>query len=106
MDLTLTVHSHSYERSFLIEGHYDVSSMFDTSHMAATGDGRPTGDGPYVKAVAGPDPERKLALLCHAVLQAHRGRLEYGLRLPGRVIEPDSGERHQKNCLAALALYP
>lgn len=54
---------------------------------------------------ADPDPERKLALLCNAVLQAHRGRLEYGLRLPGRVIEPDSGERHQKNCLAALALH-
>ncbi|MGW8186684.1 MAG: DUF58 domain-containing protein [Desulfobacterales bacterium] len=54
---------------------------------------------------AGPAPERKLAILCHAVLQAHRGRLEYGLRLPGRVIEPDSGERHRKNCLAALALY-
>jgi uncharacterized protein (DUF58 family) len=56
-------------------------------------------------AVAGPDPEHKLALLCYAVLQAQRGRLEYGLRLPGRVIEPDSGERHQKNCLEALALY-
>jgi uncharacterized protein (DUF58 family) len=55
--------------------------------------------------VAGSDPERKLALLCYAVLQAHRGRLEYGLRLPGRVIEPDSGERHQKNCLEALALF-
>jgi uncharacterized protein (DUF58 family) len=56
-------------------------------------------------AAAGPDPESKLSLLCYAVLQAHRGRLEYGLRLPGRVIEPGSGERHQKNCLAALALY-
>ena len=57
-------------------------------------------------SVAGSDPERKLALLCHAALQAQRGRLDYGLRLPGRVIEPDSGERHQKNCLEALALYP
>jgi uncharacterized protein (DUF58 family) len=56
-------------------------------------------------AAAGPDPEQKLALLCRAVLQAQRDRLEYGLRLPGRVIEPDRGERHQKNCLAALALY-
>jgi uncharacterized protein (DUF58 family) len=56
-------------------------------------------------ALAWSDPERKLALLCCAVLQAHRGRLEYGLRLPGRVIEPDSGERHQKNCLEALALF-
>lgn len=56
-------------------------------------------------AAAGPDPERKLAFLCHAVLQAHRSRLEYGLRLPGRIIEPDSGKRHQKHCLEALALY-
>jgi uncharacterized protein (DUF58 family) len=56
-------------------------------------------------AVAEQDLERKLALLCYAVLQAHRERLEYGLRLSGRVIEPDSGERHQKNCLEALALY-
>ena len=56
-------------------------------------------------AAADPDPEHKLALLCCAVLQAQQGRLEYGLRLPGRVIEPDRGEHHQKNCLAALALY-
>ena len=56
-------------------------------------------------AAADPDPERKLALLCHAVLQAHQGRLAYGLRLPGRVIEPDSGESHQKRCLAALSLF-
>ncbi len=56
-------------------------------------------------AVAGSDPERKLALLCGAVLQAHRGRRQFGLRLPGRAIEPDSGRRHHKKCLEALALF-
>ena len=56
VDLTFAGHSHSYERSFPIEGHYGDSTTFDNSMLAATGDGNPTGDGPYVKAIVGPDP--------------------------------------------------
>jgi len=56
VDLAFTGHSHGYERSFPIAGHYDVSTTFDNSMLVASGSGNPTGDGPYVKPVVGPDP--------------------------------------------------
>ena len=56
VDLTLTGHSHSYERSFLIAGHYDDSSTFDPSMQIQLGNGNPAGDGAYAKPVVGPDP--------------------------------------------------
>ena len=48
--------------------------------------------------------ERKLSRLCAWVLQADRLGLDYGLRLPGKVISPGSGETHKRECLEALAL--
>jgi PKD repeat protein len=56
VDLTFTGHSHSYERSSPIEGHYGLSGTFDASMLTAGGDGDPASDGPYVKSVVGPDP--------------------------------------------------
>ncbi|MCP3914686.1 MAG: metallophosphoesterase family protein [bacterium] len=53
VDLVLTGHSHSYERSYLIDGHYDYSWTFDESMKVDGGDGRVAGDGAYNKA-AGP----------------------------------------------------
>ena len=50
VDLVLVGHAHNYERSYLINGHYDVSSTFDPATMALDlGDGRPDGDGAYQK---------------------------------------------------------
>ncbi|MCP4265962.1 MAG: DNRLRE domain-containing protein [Candidatus Brocadiaceae bacterium] len=50
VDLVLTGHSHSYERSFLIDGHYGFSSEFNPSqHTVDGGDGRVEGDGAYSK---------------------------------------------------------
>ena len=40
VDLVLSGHSHSYERSFLIDGHYSVSSTFSSSHVVDGGSGR------------------------------------------------------------------
>jgi PKD repeat protein len=52
-DLTLTGHSHSYERSYLIEGHYGDSSTFiaggSDSMIVDGGDGREDGAGYYHK---------------------------------------------------------
>ena len=45
VDLTLTGHSHSYERSFLIDGHYGDSATFSGSMKIDGGDGAPSGDG-------------------------------------------------------------
>ena len=53
VDLTLTGHSHSYERSTLIEGHYGLSSTFVPGMEKDGGDGREDGDGAYTKPTAG-----------------------------------------------------
>ena len=54
VDLVLTGHSHGYERSFLIDGHYGTTDTFDPATMLkGGGDGDPAGDGAYTK-VPGP----------------------------------------------------
>jgi hypothetical protein len=49
VDLVLTGHSHSYERSFLLDGHYGPSSTLLPSMKLDAGDGRIGGDGAYKK---------------------------------------------------------
>ena len=59
------------------------------------------------------DTEARLSQLCARVLQAERTGIstggqpatDYGLRLPGRSIDPDHGAAHRAACLQALALY-
>jgi uncharacterized protein (DUF58 family) len=55
--------------------------------------------------LAGLDTETRLSILCRQVLEAERGSLAYGLRLPGGVIAPGNGEAHEQRCLEALALF-
>ena len=52
VDLVLTGHSHSYERSYLIDGHYELSDTFTDAMKKNPGDGSATGDGAYQKPVA------------------------------------------------------
>ncbi len=55
VDLMLSGHSHSYERSYLVDGHYGNSTTFAPEHMGVDlGSGRPLAHGPYVK----PNPMR------------------------------------------------
>ena len=49
VDLTLSGHSHDYERSFLIDGHYGPSSTFTAAMKVDGGSGRSDVDGPYRK---------------------------------------------------------
>ena len=49
VDLVLTGHSHSYERSFLLDGHYGLSTTLLESMKKDGGDGREDGDGAYEK---------------------------------------------------------
>jgi hypothetical protein len=56
VDLVLNGHSHGYERSWLMDGHYGDSTTFTESHKVDSGDGDPQGDGPYRKASHGPVP--------------------------------------------------
>ncbi len=49
VDLVLAGHSHSYERSHLLDGHYGLSTTLTLAMIVNGGDGRTGGDGAYVK---------------------------------------------------------
>lgn len=53
-DLVLSGHSHSYERSYLLDQHYGHSSTLASSMILDDGDGREDGDGAYFKPSPGP----------------------------------------------------
>ncbi len=53
VDLTLTGHSHSYERSFLLDRHYGVSTTLTPAMILNQGSGNPATDGAYAKATLG-----------------------------------------------------
>lgn len=56
VDLVLTGHSHSYERSYLIDGHYGASGTFIEAMKLDIGDGNELGDGAYSKTFAADMP--------------------------------------------------
>ncbi len=56
VDLVLSGHSHSYERSFLIDGHYDRLKTLADSMIIDGGNGRIDGDGAYLKPTRGSAP--------------------------------------------------
>ena len=49
VDLVLSGHSHGYERSYLLNGHYGVSSTLTSAMKVGPGDGRTGGNGAYTK---------------------------------------------------------
>jgi uncharacterized protein (DUF58 family) len=49
--------------------------------------------------------EQRLSHLCYWVLEFANRREEYGLRLPGLIIEPALGEKHRDQVLKELALF-
>jgi hypothetical protein len=56
VDLVLTGHSHSYERSMLLDGHYGSSGTLTPGMVLDDGDGRPEGSGAYRKPAGGSMP--------------------------------------------------
>jgi hypothetical protein len=56
VDLVLSGHSHSYERSWLLDGHYGLSDTFGDEHVVQTVSGDPSVDGPYTKWQVGSSP--------------------------------------------------
>ena len=52
VDLVLAGHSHVYERSFLINGHYGTSGTFQPGMKLDADDGREAGNGAYTKPLA------------------------------------------------------
>lgn len=53
VDLVLSGHSHVYERSMLISGHYGTSDTLAPESILDEGDGNPASDSAYRKAVQG-----------------------------------------------------
>ncbi len=49
VDLVLCGHSHVYERTWLLNGHYGYSWSFSETNKVDAGDGRPDGTGAYLK---------------------------------------------------------
>ncbi|MGQ0658803.1 MAG: metallophosphoesterase, partial [Chromatiales bacterium] len=56
VDLVLTGHSHSYERSFLLDQHYGSSTTLTNAMKLDAGNGRVDGTGAYSKVTLGPNP--------------------------------------------------
>lgn len=56
VDLTLSGHSHDYERSYLIDGHYGDSTTWNAGFLVDAGDGQVGSDGAYGKVDLGPVP--------------------------------------------------
>jgi len=56
VDVVLSGHSHSYERSILLNGHYGVSSTLTNAMKIDAGDGRESGNGAYQKVTLGTGP--------------------------------------------------
>jgi acid phosphatase type 7 len=54
VDVVLCGHSHSYERSYFLDGHYGLASTFTDAFKKDLGDGDPAGDGAYRKDDVGP----------------------------------------------------
>lgn len=100
VDLVLTAHSHSYERSMLLDGHYGLSSTLSPEMKKNSGDGRIAGDGPYFKtddvsadahagtvyAVVGTGSEATGGPLDHPVMKK-------SLRVPGSLVVDVNGKR-------------
>src|ERR1051326_8835439 len=58
VDLVLCGHSHCYERSFLLDGHYGFSSTLTDSMIKDSGSGQPEDTGAYLKSSTGPSPHQ------------------------------------------------
>ena len=73
VDLVLTGHSHSYERSYLLAGHYGPSPTLTAAMVLDGGDGDPLGNGAYqtpgtVYAVAGSSGQVQTGSLNHPAM--------------------------------------
>jgi len=58
VDLVLCGHSHNYERSYLMDGHFDFSDTLTPSMIKDHGSGQPEDTGAYLKPDTGPAPNQ------------------------------------------------
>ena len=67
VDLVLSGHSHIYERSFLLNGHYGRSTTLTSAMVKDSGSGRPEDTGAYLKPTSGPAANRGPCMSWRAV---------------------------------------
>lgn len=78
VDLVLSGHSHSYERSFLLDGHTGRSETFCNRFKLNAGNGQESGQGVYRKSSLGPDPHKgTVYVVAGSSGQASGGRLNH-----------------------------
>jgi hypothetical protein len=78
VDMVLTGHSHCYERSWLIDGHYGLSKEFNKATMVKNGgDGRPDSDGAYTKASGTPAHAGTVYVVAGSSGQTSGGKLNH-----------------------------
>jgi hypothetical protein len=90
VDIVLTGHSHVYERSMMIDGHYGLSTTFDPSHIVDGGDGNPAGDGAYHKQGLGQNPHSGTVYIVSGVgenAHVNSGPLDHPAMVRGFEIE-------------------
>ncbi|HLP49452.1 MAG TPA: metallophosphoesterase [Chitinophagales bacterium] len=58
VDIVLTGHSHNYERSYPIYGHYGTSDDFNFTMQVSATSGKPSENATYTKYTTGPNPNR------------------------------------------------
>ena len=78
VDLVLGGHSHAYERSYLLDGHYGPTDSFAPSMRLDDGDGDPLGDGAYRKPPGSPGPHQgTVAVVAGASASLSLGPLDH-----------------------------
>lgn len=98
VDLVLSGHSHSYERSFLIDSHYGTSDTFSSSMLIDGGSGREDDTGVYQKMVPGSANEGAVYAVAGSSGKIGGGALDhpvmfFGLRALGSMVIDINGDR-------------
>ena len=79
-------HSHTYERSMLIDGHYGAANTFTGANIIHAGDGDPLGDGPYLKSALRNTPHAGTVYVVNGVgenAHADGGALDHPIMVTG-----------------------
>lgn len=77
VDLVLSGHSHSYERSFLLDGHYGTSETLSPAMIKDGGSGREDGTGAYRKSAGTAPREGAVYVVAGSSGQAGGGSLNH-----------------------------
>jgi hypothetical protein len=102
VDLVLTGHSHSYERSHLIDGHYGYSTNLVATNFKDRGDGRPDGNGAYRKSAGTKPHEGAVYVVAGNAGQTGGGKLNHPVnflslnKLGSVVLDVDGAELNLK----------